>query len=91
MVRSEAGRADEVRSSDNPAAALIGFSLRYPGGNVQHSVTARRAKEWEPFCRELKALFMSAEGRIALAAAMKEGRPFHEDCGQCLVSHVMES
>ncbi len=91
LVRAEAPGADDVLCSDNPEAALYGFCLWYPGGSVQHSVSVKKAMEWDPPCRELKALFMRTDGRTSLAAAMKEGRPLHEGCGHCLASHVMEN
>jgi hypothetical protein len=36
-------------------------------------------------------MFYTSDGKRALALAMKEGRPFHEGCPQCLASHVVGS
>lgn len=91
LVRSEAPSAEEVLCADNPNFGLAGFCLWYPGGSVTHSVQIANVKAWDPACKKLKTLFLSAKGRADLAFAMQEGRPFHEGCDHCLVSNVMES
>lgn len=91
LVLAEAPGAEDVLSADNPEVALAGFCLWYQGGSVTHSVAIAALKAWTPACKALKTMFLSTGGRRVLALAMKEGRPLHEDCPQCLASHVMES
>jgi len=90
VMRTDSVGAKNVRCSDLNDLSWIGFVVEYTGGTVTNNATIEAVKKWDG-CPYVGRLLSTPSGRKKMARCFQKGDPFHEGCGHCLASEVMES